>query len=78
VVADSKMTAFARRYKSLARFSPILNSCMLGGLLMKLPVIVLKGLFDRTMCVWINFTPPFLVDIVAKDCNPTILSMKLL
>jgi hypothetical protein len=26
---------------------------------------------SRKMCLWINFTPLFLVDILAKDCNPT-------
>ncbi|XP_071677002.1 uncharacterized protein [Lolium perenne] len=26
----------------------------------------------RRRCLWINFTPPFLVDILAKDCNPII------
>ena len=26
---------------------------------------------DRRRCVWINFIPSFLADILVKDCNPT-------
>jgi hypothetical protein len=31
-----------------------------------------KASLSRRRCLWINFTPPFLVDILAKDCNPTV------
>ena len=30
-----------------------------------------KASSSRTRCLWINFTLLYLVDILAKDCNPT-------
>jgi hypothetical protein len=31
-----------------------------------------RASLERRMCLWINYTPSFLVDILSKDCNPTV------
>jgi ribonuclease HI len=31
-----------------------------------------RASLERRRCLWINYTPSFLVDILSKDCNPTV------
>jgi ribonuclease HI len=69
----SEIASICQEIKELSEFFNSLNFRYIGRLGNEAAHKCAKiASFDRRRCVWINYTPPFLVDILAKDCNPTI------
>jgi hypothetical protein len=68
----SKIASICQEIQELSGFFSSLKYLYVGRLANEAAHNYAKKGCSLRKCVWINFVPPFLVDILAKDCNPTI------
>jgi hypothetical protein len=69
----SEIAGLCQEIKELSGFLASVNFSFVGRLAnMAAHMCAKKASSVRRRCLWVNYTPPFLDQILVKDCNPTI------
>jgi hypothetical protein len=70
VVVDHASPVSAKRSRSYAGFFSTLKLFLVGRLANEAAHrCARKASSERRRCLWINYNPPFLADVLLKECN---------